>query len=552
MCVQLYAKGVYFRALEYYIYSEQIRTTYLHLDTGELSFWRIFGKNKGNMRQSFVIVLLSLLVLCGCSELKQSEERTQPNILFLLVDDLGYGDVGFNGSVYYETPNIDKLASQSLVFDYSYMYPTCSPSRTALFTGKQSFRTGVYTVPVLEKGTAQENIFSRWTVGREHPIYAEFLQKIGYKSIHLGKWHIVGPYPWEEEQMHWPIEHRLTQPDPGDYSWVERHRTPEVMKYYPEGRGFLKNVGGTYRGDPALEPGGYHSKTGGYFAPFSNPFLGQKPSDEWLTDRLTDEAIAFMNEHKAEPFFVNLHFYTVHRPIRSRSDSLYQKYMNKPGDPETGQGMGHKKEKMAAYATMIESLDDNVKRLLDFLEANHLRENTLIVFSSDNGYHGGVSANNRLRGAKGEIYEGGIRVPTFFNWPGNIKPRRSKQAISVFDYFPTFLELAGVEELAAHDGNSLVPLFKKDQVYFDERPLFWHLASCNKHGTCSVIRKNNYKLIQWLVDGSIELYDLTNDSREEKNLAQRMPELAQTMLSELQDWRKQNNVPLPPNSILPY
>ncbi|SDE72766.1 Sulfatase [Pricia antarctica] len=174
-------------------------------------------------------------------------QEQPPNIIFVLADDFGYADVGFNGSTYFETPAIDVLAKESLIFDNAYMYPTCSPSRTALLTGKQSFRTGVYTVPVLEKGDAQENIFSRWTVGREHPIYAEPLATAGYQSIHLGKWHIVGPYPEKELAMNWPIQKKLCQPDPGDFSWVQNHKTKAVMKYYPEGRGFIKNVGGTFR-----------------------------------------------------------------------------------------------------------------------------------------------------------------------------------------------------------------------------------------------------------------------------------------------------------------
>lgn len=196
-------------------------------------------------------------------------QEKQPNIIFVLVDDLGYADVGFNGSTYFETPALDALAKESLVFDNAYMYPICSPSRSALFTGKQSFRTGVYTVPVLEKGDAQENIFSRWTVEKEHPIYAKPLAEAGYKSIHLGKWHIVGPYPEKELAMKWPIQQRLDQPQAGDFSWVENHKTPTVKRYYPEGRGFIKNVGGTFRGDPALEEGGYKSERGGYRAPFS-------------------------------------------------------------------------------------------------------------------------------------------------------------------------------------------------------------------------------------------------------------------------------------------
>ena len=477
-------------------------------------------------------------------------QEKQPNIIFVLVDDLGYADVGFNGSTYFETPALDALAKESLVFNNAYMYPTCSPSRAALFTGKQSFRTGVYTVPVLERGDDQENIFSRWTVGKEHPIYAEPLATAGYKSIHLGKWHIVGPYPEKELAMDWPIQQKLNQPQPGDFTWVENHKTPAVKQYYPEGRGFIKNVGGTFRGDPALEEGGYKSERGGYRAPFSNPFISPKPDDEWLTDRLASDAIEFMDDHKNAPFLVNLHFYAVHRPIKNRNDELFDKYMEKPGDPITGQGIGKNKERMASYATMVQSMDENIGRIITYLKKNNLEENTLIIITSDNGYHGIASENLNLRGSKGEIYEGGIKVPALIHWPGKVKARRTKIPISVTDYFPTLMDAANIDYKGQLDGKSLTPLFQKDKNSFKERPLFWHLASQYKNGTCSVIRKGDYKLIQFLADGKLELYNLKSDPKETKNLAQEDSKLAQNLLDELVTWRTMNEVPLPPNSML--
>ncbi|WP_303317247.1 sulfatase [Flavivirga abyssicola] len=500
-----------------------------------------------------------LLVLClGCNNSKAVKKgnvnsTSLPNIIFVLVDDLGYADVGFNGSTYYETPNLDALAKESLVLDNAYMYPTCSPSRTAIFTGKQSFRTGVYTVPVLEKGTAEENIFSRWTVGKEHPIYTEPLANAGYKSIHIGKYHIVGPYPKEELKMQFPIQQKLTQPNPGDFTWVETHKESEVMQYYPEGRGFIKNVGGTFRGDPALEEGGYKSVAGGYWAPFSNPFIEHKPTDDWLTDRLTDEAIEFMDTHKKEPFLINLNYYAVHRPIRARSEEGFQKYMNKPADSILGQGIvknAKSKELTAKYATMVESVDDNIQRILDYLDKSGLRENTIIILTSDNGYHSIASANKQLRGAKGHIYEGGIKVPMLINWPEKVKPRRSESAVTCLDIFPTFMDLADIDYNGILDGNSVSELFQNDTELFTNRPLFWHLASQWKHGTCSVIRKGNYKLIQFLASGKIELYDLKNDPAESNNLIEEKSGIAEKMRLELVKWRKENNVPLPPNSVL--
>ncbi|WP_222847206.1 sulfatase [Pontiella desulfatans] len=496
--------------------------------------------------------MMKKLFLVGLCCAWSAVAAPKPNIVFILVDDLGHGDVGFNGSVYYETPNIDQLANNGLVIENAYMYPTCSPSRTAIATGKQSFRTGVYTVPVLEKGNDRNNLFSRWTVGEEHTMYSQPLAEAGYKSIHLGKWHLVGPYPEFELGAQWPIKAKLKQPNPWDYSWAEKHKT-DYVKYYPEGRGYLKNVGGTYRGDPALEIGGYKSKTGGYWAPFNNPFMPEKnPKDKWLTDHLTTEAIHFMDEHKDGPFFINLHYYTVHRPIVERSKALTEKYMNKPGDPISGQGTENPKQKLttAQYATMIESLDDNIGRITEFLDQSGLRENTLIVFTSDNGQN--IGLNHRLRGKKGFVYEGGIRVPTFLNWPGRIDARRTQTAVSGLDLFPTFMELAGIEYNGVLDGDSVAGLFKGEPKPLKERPLFWHLASEYRNPTCSIIRKNDMKLIQFLASGDLELYDLKKDPKEANNLAQKNPETAQQLLAELVAWRKANNVPLPPNAAMEF
>ena len=497
---------------------------------------------------------LSVLIGLFFITIQVFAQQKKPNIVFILVDDLGYADVGFNGSTYFETPNLDALAKESLVLENAYMYPTCSPSRTAIFTGKQSYKTGVYTVPVLEKGTAEENIFSRWTVGREHPIYAEPLAEAGYKSIHIGKWHIVGPHPTEELAMSYPLKEKLAQPDPWDFSWLADHKKPEIAQYYPEGRGFIKNVGGTYRGDPALEVDGYKSVSGGYWAPFSNPFIEQKPTDNWLTDRLTDEAIEFMDIHKNEPFLINLDYYAVHRPIRTRSEALLQKYLTKTGDPKTGQGTEENKrirEEHAAYATMVESVDENIQRVVAFLDKNGLRENTLIIITSDNGYNGGQSKNDLLRGSKGYIYEGGIRVPMLVNWQGKVIPRRSNEAVTCMDIFPTLMDVAGIKGKNKDvDGNSITPLFEKDAALFQKRPLFWHLASQYKHGTCSVIRKDHYKLIQFLATGEIELYNLKNDPTESKNISKENPKITGKLLKELVKWRKKNNVPLPPNAVV--
>ena len=275
--------------------------------------------------------------LCATQAEAQSDDR--PNIVFIVADDLGWQDVGFMGSRYFETPNLDALADESLVLENAFMYPTCSPSRAALLTGRQSFRTGCYTVPVLEKGNSQDNIFSRWTVGLEHPVYSKPLSEAGYKLIHLGKWHIVGPNPKSETKL--PFRKKLGQPKNGDLSWLAEHQSSETQKYYPIGRGFDVNVGGTWWGDPARGyVKGYNAPGGGYVAPFKNPFIEDKKDDGWLTDRLTDEAIDFMRRNQDQPFFVNLNFYAPHKPSVARSQASLEHFMNKAADPKTGQGTG--------------------------------------------------------------------------------------------------------------------------------------------------------------------------------------------------------------------
>lgn len=479
----------------------------------------------------------------------QQNNENRPNIIFIMADDLGWQDVGFMGSSYFETPNLDALAAKSLVFNQAYMYPTCSPSRAALLTGKQSFRTGIYNVPVLERGDSEHNIFSHWSVGLEHTMYAKPLKKSGYKLIHIGKWHLVGPQPGKK--VNYPYKKPLKQPASGNFDWLDNHLTTQIQKYYPLGKGFDENVGGTWWGDPARGYfKGYKAKSGGYIAPFKNPFIKEKESDEWLTDRLTDDAIDFMERNKSQPFFVNLHYYAPHRPSVPRNEKLLQKFMQKTPDSITGQG-GQNLQEITAYATMIQSIDENVLRIVKYLDKEGLRDNTIIIFTSDNGFNSLQSQNNRLRGAKGTVYEGGLRVPAFVNWPNKVVAGKNETPICGMDYFPTFLDLAQVNDYDEKlDGESLVPLLNKK--IFKERALFWHVASTYKNPPCSIIRKDDWKLIQFLLDGRVELYNLKDDLKEGHNLADNRPVIVSQLLEELVMWRKVNKVPLPPASVLPF
>ncbi|MEQ9287652.1 MAG: sulfatase [Cyclobacteriaceae bacterium] len=503
------------------------------------------------MKNCIKILILSLAFHISCNGLAMSKNgMTRPNIIFIMADDLGWQDVGFMGSKWFETPNLDALASESLVFNQANMYPTCSPSRAALLTGKQSFRTGVYKVPVLEKKNApDENVYSRWTVGKEHTVYAEPLREAGYKLIHLGKWHIVGPDPKTEKATDYPFAEPLRQPANGDLTWLSSHQSEEIKAYYPTGRGFHENVGGTWWGDPARGyDQGYKAPSGGYKAPFKNPFISDKPEDEWLTDRLTDEAIDFINKNKNQPFFINLHYYAPHRPTVVRNAEWMEKFMNKLPDSITGQGSKNLEE-IAGYATMVQSLDENLRRLLDYLDEKGLRENTLIIFTSDNGFNGLQSTNNCLRGAKGTIYEGGLRVPALANWKGTISPGTTDIPICGLDYFPTFLEVAEIDNYEGLlDGKSLMPIIQKKE--FSERSIFWHIARQYKNPPCSIIRNGKWKLIQFLNDGKVELYNLEKDLAETENLSNENKEVAESLLAELTAWRKENKVPLPDASIL--
>ena len=507
--------------------------------------------NVSNRSLAALPILLVVLFLAVSASSPLAADQPKPNIVFIMADDLGWQDVGFMGSRYFETPHLDALAAQSLVLENAFMYPTCSPSRAAILTGRQSFRTGCYTVPVLERGSSRDNIFSRWTVTEEHPVYAKPLNAAGYKLAHLGKWHIVGPDPSSE--MGFPLKKKLSQPKNGDLSWLPKHRSKAIQKYYPIGRGFHENVGGTWWGDPARGyKAGYKSPSGGYVAPFKNPFISDKQEEDekgkWLTDRLTDEAIDFMKRHQGEPFFVNLHYYAPHRPSVARSKTLLKHFMDKPADPATGQGKKNQKE-IAAYATMVKSIDDNVQRILDYLDRAGLRESTVVIFTSDNGFNGGQSANDNLRGAKGYVYDGGLRVPALIHWPNKVSPSKSAEPVQGLDYFPTFLELAGITDYnETLDGNSLVPLMKGQSL--QERSLFWHVASQYKNPPCSIIRKGDWKLIQFLNSAKVELYNTKEDLKESYNLALERAELTEAMLDELTAWRETNDVPLPPNSPL--
>jgi len=455
-----------------------------------------------------LVICLSLVLTAAHSNI-QSENRT--NFIIINIDDLGWTDLSLMGSQYYETPHIDELANEGMVFSRAYAAASnCAPSRAALFTGQYASRTGVYTVANSDRGRAEERklvpIENRWYVRDEHLTIAELLQAHGYRTAHVGKWHI-------------------TQ-DPKDH-------------------GVDVNIGGFEAGNPSAQG------MGGYFSPYNNPYLEEGLEGEYLTDRLTDEAIAFLETADGQPFFLNYAPYTVHTPIQPKPE-LEEKYSSKTGtDRHDNPG----------YAAMIETMDTNVGRLISFLKESGLYENTLLIFTSDNGGLHEISRQWPLRAGKGSYFEGGIRVPMIAVWPEIIDPSSfSQQPVSQIDLYPTFLEAAGIPkpEDKILDGQSLLPVFQGDSL--PDRSLYWHFPvylqaySENNPDTHdryfrtrpgSVILKYPWKLHEYFEDGRLELYNLELDIREKTNLRDQYPEKAKVLHEELKNWRNELGAPVP-------
>ncbi len=426
-----------------------------------------------------------------------------PNLVLFYADDLGYTDLSCQGSQYYETPNIDRLAKEGMTFTDAYAgAANCAPSRACLMTGQYTPRHGVFTVGNSDRGKAKNRklipVKNTQLLDEKFETIAEALKKAGYQTCIAGKWHLSKD---------------------------------------PTKDGFDRNFGGTTSGHPKS-----------YFSPYRNPFLKDGPKGEHLPERLGREVSNWISENAKSPFFVYLPFYSVHTPIQATAE-LTAKYEKKTP---------HGSHKNPKYAAMIESMDQAVGRILTTLDDLDLAKNTLVVFTSDNGPHGTYSRAEPLRGVKGMYYEGGIREPFLARHPGLIKAGSVNETpISQIDLFPTFLELAESPIPEPLDGLSLVPAFKEKAL--QDRALFWHFPgylqcykldpdSASKHfrtTPCSVIRKGDWKLIQYFEDGNLELYNLKTDPSEKSNLAEQNPKKAAALLEALQSWQKEVKAPIP-------
>lgn len=436
-----------------------------------------------------------------------------PNIVFFVADDLGQRDLGCYGSTFYETPHLDRLAAEGMRFTDAYAAsPVCSPTRAAIVTGKWPDRTGIteYIGAPLKPELWKRNtklLPAPYTdrLALEETTFAEVLKTAGYTTFFAGKWHL-GPEGW-----------------------------------WPENQGFDVNKGGVNWGGP------YGGKK--YFSPYGNARLEDGPEGEHLPDRLAGEAAKFIEANREKPFLVYLPFYDVHTPLMARDD-LRKKYEEKKARLGLEEKWGRESERdvrlvqeHAVYAAMVEAMDLAVGRVLKKLDDLGLAENTLVLFTSDNGglstSEGWPTSNLPLRGGKGWMYEGGIREPLIVRWPAKIAPGSvSAEPVSSPDYFPTFLEAAGVEKPAGLrlDGASLIPVFSGGRL--PERSLYWHYPHYGNQGgaPASAIRKGNYKLIHWFEDDQVELFDLAADLGETTDLAASRPDLTESLGAELKSW----------------
>lgn len=452
------------------------------------------------MRLRTVLCLLFVVLVTRA----QSAEK--PNVVFFFIDDMGWTDLGFMGSDYYESPHIDKLASEGMVFTSAYANaPNCAPSRACLMSGQYTPRHGIYTVGDPKRGNHKfrklEPTENETVLADSFVTMAEALQSNGYRTASMGKWHLGAD---------------------------------------PTTQGFDVNIAGKEWGSPS--GGGYHS-------PYKYPNLVNNKPGEYLTDRLGQEACKFIRESTDEPFFLYLTHYAVHTPIQAKED-LTEKYKNKPA------GKHHYNAK---YAAMVESVDDSVGAVLETLEELKLTENTVVLFFSDNGGYGGATSNHPLRGAKGMLYEGGIREPMIVKWPGVTKAgSKCDEPVIGIDFYPTLLEITGTSKPAGAtlDGLSFASLLKNPETKLDREAIFWHFpcylqGSGDPHGgpfrttPAGAIRKGDWKLIEWFETGRLELYNLKDDVSESRNLAESHTAKRDELLADMKSWRQTVNAPIP-------
>ena len=443
----------------------------------------------------------------------------QTNFLFFLVDDMGWADIGANGSTFHETPHIDRLAKSGMRFTQGYAAgAVCSPTRASIMTGKHPVRVDITDwIPGQSNRPTNPLLHpeDRHSLPLKEVTLAEALKQHGYQSFFAGKWHLGKEGEWPTDQ------------------------------------GFDINIGGHHKGSPP----------GGYYAPWTNPALKAKRKGEYLTERLTAESVKFLKSRdKTKPFLLYLSYYNIHTPIQPYKKRI-DHYKSKAEKSFTGptpfevehEGKTRTRQDNPALASMVAAVDDSVGALLDKLEELKLDKNTVVIFFSDNGGlstlgRGGPGSNLPLRAGKGWLYEGGIREPTLIRAPGVTRPDSvSHKPMISMDFFPTMLDLAGLPlQPKLHvDGRSLLSQLKGNDT--GQRTLHWHYP--HYHGSSwkpgASIRDGDWKLIEFYHYNNFELYNLAKDPGERTDLAKRNPRKAAELRAKLSAWQKQMKAKMP-------
>jgi arylsulfatase A-like enzyme len=464
----------------------------------------------------FITLIASFL---SAASLVHAAPPRQPNILFILADDMGWADAGCYGADLHETPNIDRLARESVRFTDAYAMSVCSPTRATIMTGKHAARLHFTIWAEGAEGGGPKKRKLRdaqaiWNLAHSETTIAKHLHDAGYLTALIGKWHL------------------------GDW------------EHYPETHGFDVNIGGTNWGAPQTFFWPY-SGSGRFGKEFRYvPHLEFGKPGEYLTDRLTDEAIKVMDHAGDKPFFIYLAHHAIHTPMEAKEADV--KYF----DAKLTPGLHHQN---AVYAGMTRSLDESVGRMLAHLKERGLEKNTIVIFASDNGGFTGtdrqagqkvpVTDNTPLRSGKGSLYEGGIRVPLIVRWPGvTTAATVSHEPVMLMDLFPTLLGAAGIPLPAGVpcDGTDIAPLLKKPESHIQRDAVFFHYPHYYETTTpVSAVRMGDWKLMEYFEDNHVELYNLKDDLGEKTDLAKQQPDKAAALRARLHAWREEVGAALP-------
>ncbi len=453
-----------------------------------------------------------------------AKAQEKPNVVFILVDDLGWADLGYMGSKNYLTPRVDQLATEGMIFtDFYSGGPVCSPTRASILSGRNTARTGI-TRHLITPDLDEEYMSNH--LGLSEYTLAEAFRDNGYVTGLFGKWHLG------YEEQHWASN-----------------------------QGFMTAIGGTTSKNawkmlyPEMQPPVDQFEVL-YFSPHYLTHMENGPKGEYLTDRLTNETINFIqdNANKGKPFFAFFSLHTVHTPLEAKPKAIeyYRKEFSGRGilgldEMENG---SRKHQNLPEYAAMVQHMDDNVGRLLDKIEELGISDNTIVVFTSDNGGKHSVTSNAPLRGAKHTLYEGGIRVPLIVRWPGFIEAgSESNEPLISNDFYPTLLDLTNLPLYPEQhiDGISFKSVLLGDPFTKDREVLGWHFP----HGVFqAAVRMGGYKLIYHYKTGKVELFDLSNDIGEVRDISGDRKELTVKMKIRLKSWLENNNARFPKDGIV--